>query len=98
MVKKKHGTVSYISLALGITCFFIVFVQPTRIANIGSLIGDSITMILSAVGIILSLFGRLKKSEKNVIPTISLILSGSFIIYWVMIFILLITGIIDFAP
>lgn len=71
--------------------------KPTRIANIGSLTGDYITLALTAAGIILSMFGRLKKSEKNVIPTIALILSGSFIIYW-MIFIFLITGIIDFAP
>lgn len=75
--QKKHGIISYMSLVTGIICFFIVFVQPTRIANIGSLTGDYITFALTAVGIILSVVGRLKKSEKNVIPTISLILSGS---------------------
>lgn len=95
---KKHGAVSYVSLAIGIICFFIVFVEPTRIANIGSLTGDYTTFALTVAGILLSVFGRLKKSEKNVVPTISLFLSGSLIIYWIMIFILLITGIIDFAP
>ncbi|WP_413236106.1 hypothetical protein [Oceanobacillus sp. 1P07AA] len=60
------------SLVTGIICF----VHPTRIVNIGSLTGDYITFALTAAGIILSVFGRLKKSEKNVIPTISLILSG----------------------
>jgi hypothetical protein len=64
---KKHGIISYISLVIGITCFFIVFVTLTRIANIGSLIGDYITFFLTGVGIILSIIGMAKKTEKNVI-------------------------------
>ncbi len=42
-IQKKHGIISYISLLIGIICFFIVFVTPTRIANVGNLIGDYIT-------------------------------------------------------
>ena len=95
---KKHGIISYISLVIGIICFFIVFVTPTRIANIGSLIGDYITFFLTGAGIILSIIGIVKKTEKNVIPIISLILSSSFFIFWIIAVILLLTGQIEFAP
>ncbi|MEI3605001.1 hypothetical protein SPD48_04810 [Pseudogracilibacillus sp. SE30717A] len=95
---KKHGILSYISLFIGIICFFIVFITPTRIANIGSSAGDNITFFLTGVGIILSIIGLGKKTEKNIIPIISLILSSSFFIYWIIIIILLFNGLIDFAP
>ena len=95
---KKHGIISYISLIIGIICFFIVFVTPTRIANIGSLIGDYITFFLTGIGIILSIFGIVKKTEKNIIPFISLILSSSFFIFWIIAIFLLLTGQTEFAP
>ena len=37
---KKYSMISYISLIIGIICFFIVFVTPTRIANVGYAVGD----------------------------------------------------------
>ncbi|MNW37372.1 hypothetical protein D3C74_144130 [compost metagenome] len=95
---KKNGLISYICLAIGIICFFIVFVTPTRIANIGSLVGDYITFSLTGLGIVLSIIGIVKKTEKNVIPIVSLILSSSFFIFWIIIAILLFTGQIEFAP
>lgn len=97
-IQKKHGIISYISLLIGIICFFIVFVTPTRIANVGNLIGDYITFFLTGLGILLSIIGIVKKTEKNIIPIISFILSSSFFIYWVIIITLLFTGQIDFAP
>jgi len=96
--RKKYGIISYLSIIIGIACFFIVFVTPTRIANIGSLFGDYITFALTGTGIILSIIGIVKKTEKNVIPIISLILSSSFFIYWLMMIVLLFTGQIEFAP
>ena len=95
---KKQGIISYISLIIGIICFFIVFITPTRIANIGVLIGDYITFFLTGIGIILSIFGIVKKTEKNVIPIISLILSSSFFIFWIIAIFLLLTGQTEFAP
>ena len=95
---KRHSLISYISLIIGIVCFFIVFVTPTRIANIGNLIGDYITFALTGAGIILSIIGLMKKTEKNIIPAIALILSSSFFIFWVIVIILLLTGQMDFAP
>src|SRR5699024_10375685 len=88
---KKHGLISYNSLIIGVVCFFIVFVTPTRIANVGNLIGDYITFALTGVGIILSIIGLLKKTEKNIIPVISLILSSSFFIFWIIVIFLLFT-------
>ena len=95
---KKHGKISYISLIIGIVCFFIVFVEPTRIANVGYLIGDYLTFFLTGVGIILSVIGLVRKTEKNIIPIISLILSSSFFVFWIITIILLFTGKIPFAP
>ncbi|MFB6468833.1 hypothetical protein ACE38V_18920 [Cytobacillus sp. Hz8] len=95
---KKYGLISYISLTIGIICFFVVFVTPTRIANIGSSVGDYITFSLTGIGIVLSIKGIEKKTEKNVIPIISLILSSSFFIFWIIIIFLLFTGQIEFAP
>ncbi|WP_407951451.1 hypothetical protein [Peribacillus psychrosaccharolyticus] len=95
---KKHGAISYISIVIGIVCFFIVFVTPTRLANIGMAGGDYITFALTALGIITSLIGISKKSERNIIPIISLVLSASLFIDWLLFFFLIITGISDFAP
>lgn len=97
-IPKKHSVISYIALIIGIVCFFIVFVEPTRIANVGYLIGDYITFFLTGAGILLSVIGLIKKTEKNILPVISLILSSSFFIFWVLIIILLFTGQIPFAP
>lgn len=98
VIPKKNGIISYISLIIGIICFFIVFVTPTRVANIGSLVGDYITFFLTGIGIVLSIIGIVKKTEKNVIPIISLILSSSFFIFWIITIFLLFTGQIEFAP
>ncbi len=72
--------ISYISFAIGIVCFFLVFVTPTRIANIGSPPGDYMTLILTAAGMMLSVTGIAKRTEKSIIPVISLILSSSLFI------------------
>lgn len=60
--------------------------------------GDYITWSLTALGIIISIIGIRKKSEKNLIPIISLVLSSSLFIFWIVFFLLIVTGIIDFAP
>ncbi|MEI3612442.1 hypothetical protein [Pseudogracilibacillus sp. SO30301A] len=96
--EQKHGIISYLALFIGIVCFFIVFITPTRIANIGHLYGDYITFALTAAGIALSFVGILKKTEKNVLPIIALILSSSFFIYWIIIILLLFSGVIEFGP
>lgn len=90
-ITKKQSAVSYVSLVIGVICFFIVFVEPTRIANVGYLIGDYITFFLTGAGIVLSVVG-LVKSKKKVLPIISLILSSSFFIFWIITIILLFTG------
>lgn len=95
---RKHSIISYIALLIGIVCFFITFVQPTRIVMIGSLAGDYITFGLTAIGVILSIVGLLKKTEKKLLPIISLVLSLSFPVYFVLWLILLFTGVWDFAP
>lgn len=96
--EQKHGIISYLALFIGIVCFFIVFITPTRIANIGNLYGDYITFVLTAAGIALSIVGIVKKTEKNVLPIIALILSSSFFIYWVIIIFMLFSGLIEFGP
>jgi len=94
----KHSVISYIALALGVVCFFITFVEPTRIVMVGSLAGDYITFGLTAIGVICSIVGLLKKTEKNLLSIISLILSLSFPIYFVLWLILMFTGVWGFAP
>ncbi|WP_407642012.1 hypothetical protein [Cytobacillus massiliigabonensis] len=90
--------ISYTSLVIGVICIFIVFVTPTRIANVGNLAGDYITFFLTGLGCVLSVIGIVKKTEKNVIPILSLIFSSSFFIFWIITIILLFTGQIEFAP
>jgi len=95
---KKYSFISYVALTLGIICLFITFVQPTRIVMIGSLIGDYITFGLTAIGLTCSIIGLSKKTERKLLPIISLILSLSFPIFFVLWLILLFTGVWDFAP
>lgn len=97
-IQKRYGVISFISFVIGIICFFIVFVTPIRVANIGGLADDYITFFLTIAGIVLSIIGILKKTEKRVIPIISLVFSSSFFIFWVIVITLLVTGEIEFAP
>ncbi|EMY5506029.1 hypothetical protein MHB59_15450 [Bacillus sp. FSL L8-0642] len=96
--KKKYSIISYISLLIGILCFLFVFITPTRIANAGNIVGDYITVALTVAGIILSIITMAKKAEKKGIAILSLILSSSFFIFWIIAIILLFTGQINFAP
>jgi len=96
--QKSYSKISYISLVVGIICFFIVFVPPTRIASIGYIAGDYITAALTGIGIFFSVMALVKKTEKKIIPLISLILSFSFLIFWMITIVLLFTGQIEFAP
>ena len=95
---KQYSMISYFSLIIGIICFFIVFVTPTKIANVGYEIGDYITAFLTGLGIILSIKGMVMNTEKKLILVISLILSSSYIIFWIILIILVFTGRIHFAP
>lgn len=92
--KKKYNIISYTSLLIGILCFLFVFITPTRIANAGNIVGDYVTV----AGIILSVITMAKKTEKKGIAILSLILSSSFFIFWIIAIILLFTGQISFAP
>ncbi|MEK4097210.1 hypothetical protein [Bacillus sp. FSL E2-0195] len=96
--KKKYSIISYISLLIGIMCFLFVFITPTRIANAGNIVGGYVTITLTGVGIILSIITMTKKTEKKGIAIISLVLSSSFFIFWIIAIILLFTGQINFAP
>ncbi|AEW56055.1 MULTISPECIES: hypothetical protein [Bacillus cereus group] len=96
--KKKYSLISYISLLIGILCFLFVFITPTRIANAGNIGGDYVTVALTVAGIILSVITMAKKTEKKGIAILSLILSSSFFIFWIIAIILLFTGQISFAP
>ncbi|HDR4511544.1 hypothetical protein J8Y17_14745 [Bacillus cereus] len=96
--KKKYNIISYTSLLIGILCFLFVFITPTRIANAGNIVGDYVTVALTVAGIILSVITMAKKTEKKGIAILSLILSSSFFIFWIIAIILLFTGQISFAP
>ena len=96
--KKKYSIISYVSLLIGIMCFLFVFITPTRIANAGNIVGDYITIALTGVGIIISIITMTKKTEKKGIAIISLVLSSSFFIFWIIAIILVLTGQVNFAP
>ena len=96
--KKKYSIISYISLLIGVLCFLFVFITPTRIANVGNVVGDYITVALIVAGIILSSITITKHTEKKGIAIISIILSLSLFIFWIITIILLFTGQISFAP
>ncbi|QWH12589.1 hypothetical protein EXW38_15030 [Bacillus mycoides] len=96
--KKKYSIISYVSLLIGIMCFLFVFITPTRIANAGNIVGGYITIALTGVGIIISIITMTKKTEKKGIAIISLVLSSSFFIFWIIAIILVLTGQVSFAP
>ena len=96
--KKKYSIISYVSLLIGILCFLFVFITPTRLANPGNIVRDYTTIALTGVGIILSIITMTKRTEKKGIAILSLILSSSFFIFWIIAIILLFTGQISFAP
>ncbi|TKH09193.1 hypothetical protein FC697_27435, partial [Bacillus wiedmannii] len=63
--KKKYSIISYISLLIGVLCFLFVFITPPRIANVGNVVGDYITVALTVAGIILSSITMTKQTEKK---------------------------------
>lgn len=62
---KKHGPMSYLSLVIGVVLFCIVFIEPIRIAYVGSLLGDYVVFFLSVLGVLLSIIGIMKKAERK---------------------------------
>ncbi|WP_148357556.1 hypothetical protein [Peribacillus simplex] len=94
-IQKRYGVISFTSFIIGIICFFTVFITPIRMGNIGNMNGDYITFFLTIAGIVLSVIGILKKTEKKVISIISLVFSSSFFIFWVIVITLLLTGEIE---
>nr|WP_144558723.1 hypothetical protein [Shouchella miscanthi] len=94
---KKGTIIKYIALIIGIACLFLTFVTPTRVVMIGCIYGDYIVFALTAIGVLLSIYS-IRISEKKLISILSLILSLSFPIMFVLWLILLFTGTIDFAP
>ncbi|EOP11414.1 hypothetical protein KQ3_02234 [Bacillus cereus B5-2] len=63
--KKKYSIISYISLLIGILCFLFVFITPTRIANVGNVVGDYITVALTVAGIILSVITMTRRQRRR---------------------------------
>ncbi|MGE7686021.1 hypothetical protein [Peribacillus simplex] len=94
-IQKRYGVISFTSFIIGIICFFTVFITPIRMENIGNMNVDYITFFLTIAGIVLSVIGILKKTEKKVISIISLVFSSSFFIFWVIVITLLLTGEIE---
>ncbi|ASS95656.1 hypothetical protein [Peribacillus simplex] len=94
-IQKRYGVISFTSFIIGIICFFTVFITPIRMENIGNMNGDYITFFLTIAGIVLSVIGILKKTEKKVISIISLVFSSSFFIFWVIVITLLLIGEIE---
>ncbi|UTR06095.1 hypothetical protein MM326_18765 [Alkalihalobacillus sp. LMS6] len=97
VLTKKGNIIKYIALIIGIVCLFLTFVTPTRIVMVGSLYGDYIVFVLTAIGVTLAIVSLIKESKKF-IPILSLILSLSYPILVALWLILLFTGTIDFAP
>lgn len=95
---RKHGAISYISIVIGIICFFIVFITPTRLAYADVQFGNYIALALTTLGIVTSIIGIRKKSVKNIIPIISLVLSSSFFSFWIVVVFLYATGISELTP
>ena len=95
--KKKYSIISYICLLIGILCFLFVFITPTRIANVGNIVGDYVTVALTVAGIILSVITMAKKLRRrdcySFVNTVLIIF-----IFWIIAIILLFTGQISFAP
>lgn len=94
-IQKRYSVISFTSFIIGIICFFTVFITPIRMEDIGGLTGGYITFFLTVAGIVLSVMGILKKTEKKMISIISLVFSSSFLIFWVIIITLLLTGEIE---
>ncbi|MBX9956186.1 hypothetical protein H7T43_14900 [Peribacillus simplex] len=94
-IQKRYGVISFTSFIIGIICFFTVFITPIRMENIGGLTGGYITFFLTVAGIVLSVMGILKRTERKMISIISLVFSSSFFIFWVIIITLLLTGEIE---
>lgn len=64
---------------------------------IGSLVGDYIIFVLTPVGAILSIIALIRSSRKF-IPIVALVLSLSFPLFLILVFVLILTGVMDFAP
>ncbi|MBV6682380.1 hypothetical protein KV679_01605 [Bacillus sp. JRC01] len=94
---KKYSTLSCLSHIIGVTSVFLVFVTPTRIANTGSAIGVHHPQPDGHRHLDLD-FWTPQKKEKKALSVIGLLLSFSFVFYWILIISLLVTGQIPFAP
>ena len=94
---KQMKRLKYAALFIGIVCFFLTFVPFTRVVMIGSSIGDYTIFVLTPLGVILSILALIMGSKKF-IPIVALVLSLSFPLFLILVFVLILTGVMDFAP
>ncbi|ADC51593.1 hypothetical protein BpOF4_17760 [Alkalihalophilus pseudofirmus OF4] len=92
--KKRLELIAFI---IGILCFSIVFIPFTRITMTGHAWGDMISISLMFIGVTLTSI-LLKKYGRSPLLIFSIILSLSFPIYLVILFVALFTGLIEFGP
>ncbi|MED1603382.1 hypothetical protein BTR22_10590 [Alkalihalophilus pseudofirmus] len=92
--KKRLELIAFI---IGILCFSIVFIPFTRITMTGHAWGDMISISLMFIGVTLTSI-LLKKYGRSPLLIFSLILTLSFPIYLVILFVALFTGLIEFGP
>ncbi|WEG15140.1 hypothetical protein PQ478_11375 [Alkalihalophilus pseudofirmus] len=92
--KKRLELIAFI---IGILCFSIVFIPFTRITMTGHAWGDMISITLMFIGVTLTSI-LLKKYGRSPLLIFSLILTLSFPIYLVILFVALFTGLIEFGP
>ncbi|MEC2072604.1 hypothetical protein [Alkalihalophilus marmarensis] len=92
--KKRLELIAFI---IGILCFSMVFIPFTRITMTGHAWGDMISITLMFIGVTLSSI-LLKQYGRSPLLIFSLLLSLSFPIYLVILFVGLFTGLIEFGP
>ena len=94
--KKRENLLVYTALAMGILCFVFTFTF-FRIVMIGYMSGDYSMFAFTFIGVMLSIFS-IVKTKKRLVPILSLLLSLSFPLLYIVWIVLLMTGVTDFAP
>ncbi|MGN1218637.1 MAG: hypothetical protein ACI4TD_11810 [Phocaeicola sp.] len=98
MEMRTNRSIGIVSVIVGVICFFMVFVPPTRTVMIGSALGDYVAVGFTITGIMLAVVSLVKEPGKKWIPVIGLLLSLSYLAYWAILLVMLMMGLIPFAP
>ncbi|MBC1436403.1 hypothetical protein HB848_13765 [Listeria rocourtiae] len=92
-IKKRTTFLGFLALLLGILCIVMIFMKPMEISFVTA---DNWFIVIFGVAVltlIISISGIARERERNFLPIIGFIISMTYIVFWIIFFLLILIGV-----